>query len=393
MSMEEKTVAAKSYTLTAPQTVRFGVGCVGTLGDEARRLGASKVLFVTDAGVYNAGLVEPLVEQLIKAGLLVEIFAESEPEPTYPSLNSTAALLSGRSFDLIVGVGGGSSLDTAKGLSVLLAHGGRGQDYVGIDNVPGPIIKMILIPTTAGTGSEVTNIAIFGDPDKELKMGIVSPHLVASVALVDPALTYSCPRALTAASGVDALVHAIESFTSLKACAYTDALALTAMKLIVDNLEVAVLDGQDKVARHHIAEGSLLAGIAFGNAGVAAVHALAYPLGARFHVPHGLANGVLLPHVLRHNLPANYLKYARVARAISEQAHGMPTEEAARHGLEVITELCRNIGIPVNLRDLGVPEQALDGLATATMSVTRLLNNNPKQLSLADVREIWRGAW
>ena len=383
----------KSYTIAAPQTIRFGAGCVATLGDETRKLGATKALVVTDAGVYKAGLVGPVVEQLAKAGLRTEVFADSEPEPTYPRLDNIAEGFNGSKFDLLVGVGGGSSLDTAKGLAILFAHGGRGQDYVGIDKVPGACLNTILIPTTAGTGSEVTNIAIFGDPDKELKMGIVSHHLLARVALVDPELTFSCPRTLTAAAGVDALVHAIEAFTSLNSCAYTDALALAAIKLIVGSLEVAVLDGADHLARHKMAEGSMLAGIAFGTAGVAAVHALAYPLGARFHVSHGLANGVLLPHVLRHNLPANYPKYAEMAQAISEEARGLPIEKASRHGLAAITELCQNIGIPVCLRDLGVPEKALDGLAAATMGVTRLLNNNPKRLSLADVQEIWRSAW
>lgn len=386
-------MSAKIYTLLTPQTIRFGAGCIETLGDELRKLGTKKVLVVTDAGVYGAGLVDPVLEQLSKAGTTPELFAESEPEPTYPKLNAVAEELGKNSFDLLIAVGGGSSLDTAKGLSILLAHGGKGQDYIGPDKVPGPCINTIMIPTTAGTGSEVTNIAIFGDPDKELKLGIVSPYILTRVALVDPTFTYSCPPKLTAAAGIDALVHAIESYTSVKAGAYTDALALKAMRLIAGNLKTAVHDGADKEARNNLSEGALLAGISFGNAGVAAVHALAYPLGARFHVPHGLANGVLLPYVIKSNLSSALDKYASIAQAITESACALPRQEAAEQGLIAIQTLCADIGIPRHLRELGVPEEALEGMAVATMEITRLLVNNPKNLTLDDVRAIWRGAW
>ncbi|MBS3942625.1 MAG: iron-containing alcohol dehydrogenase [Dethiobacter sp.] len=386
-------MTAKIYTLLTPQTIRFGAGCIETLGDELRKLGAKRVLVVTDAGVYSTGLVDPVLEQLAKIGTVPELFAEAEPEPTYPKLNAVAADLGKNSFDLIVAVGGGSSLDTAKGLSILLAHGGKGQDYIGPDKVPGPCLNTIMIPTTAGTGSEVTNIAIFGDPDKELKLGIVSPHILARVALVDPVFTYSCPPKLTAAAGIDALVHAIESYTSPKAGAYTDALALEAMRLIAGSLKTAVHDGSNKEARNKLSEGALLAGISFGNAGVAAVHALAYPLGARFHVPHGLANGVLLPYVMESNLSAALDKYALIAQVMTEKACALPRQEAAEQGLKAIQTLCAEIGIPHHLRELGVPEEALEGMAVATMEITRLLVNNPKNLTLDDVRAIWRSAW
>jgi alcohol dehydrogenase class IV len=377
----------------APQAINFGVGCLDSIGEESRKLGAKRALVVTDPIVFKLGVIERIGMQLSRVGISVDVFAESEPEPTFPTLNTVADKLAGNRFDLLIGVGGGSSLDTAKGLSVLCAHGGRGQDYIGVGKVPGPGIDMILVPTTAGTGSEVTNIAIFGDPDQELKLGIVSPHLLARTAVVDPELTYTCPPSVTATAGIDALVHAVECYTSIRANAYTDALALAAMKLIGKNLKAAVHDGSNHDARHHVAEGSLLAGIAFGNAGVAAVHALAYPLGARFHVPHGLANGVLLPYVLECNLPAALDKYACMAEALCEHSHGLPAREAAENGLGAIRTLCKDIGIPVRLRDLGVPEEALQEMATATMGVTRLLANNPKQLTLDDVLNIWKNAW
>jgi alcohol dehydrogenase class IV len=383
----------KIYQISQPQIIRFGVGALNTLADEANKLGGKRAIIVTDPGVYQSGLVDPVKEQLSKAKLSVEVFSEAEPEPTLTKLNAAAKELRKGNYDLLVGLGGGSSMDTAKGLSVLLAHGGDGQDYVGVDKVPGPGIPVFTMPTTAGTGSEVTNIAIFSDPEKELKLGMVSPHLLARLALVDPTLTYGCPQGVTAASGIDALVHAIECYTGNKANNFTDALALEAMRLIAGSLRTAVSNGSDKEARNQMAEGALLAGIAFGNSGVAAVHALAYPLGARFHVSHGVANGLLLPYVMECNLPANLPKYAVVAQMLGEKTEGLTLLEAATLGVKSIKTLVKDIGIPSHLRDLEVPEEALEGMAVATMDVTRLLANNPKELTLDDVRGIWRNAW
>jgi len=386
-------MASKVYQVMVPKTIRFGVGALYTLGDEASKLEAKKTLIITDPGVYQAGLVDPIKEQLSRAGLLIEVFADAEPEPTLPKLNDVANQLKGNKYDLLVGFGGGSSMDTAKGLSVLLAQGGVGEDYIGVGKVPGPGIPVFTIPTTAGTGSEVTNIAIFGDPEKELKLGMVSPYLLARLALVDPTFTYSCPPAVTAASGIDALVHAIECYTSTKANNFTDALALEAMRLIVGSLRTAVSNGSDEEARNHMSEGALLAGIAFGNASVGAVHALAYPLGSRFHVPHGVANGLLLPSVMECNFPANLPRYAVIAQMLGEEIEGLSLREAAKRGVEAVKTLAMDINIPLHLQDLGVPREALEGMAVATMDVTRLLANNPKKLTLDDVRAIWENAW
>jgi alcohol dehydrogenase class IV len=239
----------------------------------------------------------------------------------------------------------------------------------------------------------VTNIAIFSDKEKELKVGMISPYLMARVALVDPVLTYTCPRSVTAASGMDALVHAIESYTSRKANNFTDTLAVKALQLISRNLKTGVTDGANKDARNAMAEGALLAGIAFGNSGVAAVHALAYPLGARFHVSHGIANGLLLPYVMEFNLSADPARYATIAEVLGASTGGLMPMQAATQGVRFIKELIRNIGIPHRLRDLGIPKEALEGMAVATMDVTRLLANNPKTLTLDDVRNIWQNAW
>ena len=382
-----------TYQIMLPEKIRFGVGCLETLGEEASQRAARQAIIITDPGVYQAGLADPVKKQLARAGLSVDVFSEAEPEPTLPKLNAVAGELRRERYDLLVGVGGGSSLDTAKGLSVLLAHGGRGQDYIGVNKVPGPGIPVFALPTTAGTGSEVTQNAIFGDPEQGRKAGMVSPYLLPRLALVDPTLTYGCPPKITATAGIDALVHAIECYTSNKANKVTDALALEAMRLIAGNLRAAVKNGADKEARNGMSEGSLIAGFAFGNAGTAAVHALAYPLGSRFHVPHGLANGLLLPYVMESNLPACRPKYAAIARILGAATGELSPSEAAARGVTAARTLVADIGIPHRLRDLGVPREALEEMAVATMEVTRLLANNPKLLTLDDVREIWQKAW
>jgi alcohol dehydrogenase class IV len=386
-------MASKIYQIIGPQKIRFGVGSLETVGAEASELGAKRVLIVTDPAIHKSGLADRVVEKLDAAKRTVEVFSESEPEPTLPRLDAAAKVLQEGKYNLLVGLGGGSSMDTAKGLSILLAHGGDGKDYVGVNKVPGRGIPLLLVPTTAGTGSEATNIAIFGDPEKELKLGMVSPYLLPRLALVDPTLTYSCPKSVTAAAGIDALTHTIECYTSNKSGNFSDAIALRAMELIVTNLRAVVADGSNEEARNNMAEGALLAGIAFGNAGVAAVHALAYPLGARFHVSHGVANGLLLPYVMECNLTADLMKYTVIARVLGTNTEGLSPYEAARQGVQVVKKLIADIGIPCRLQELGVPREALEDMARATMDVTRLLANNPKELTLDDVRGIWGNAW
>ena len=381
------------YQIMLPGKIRFGVACLDTICDEAKELAAKHAIIITDPGVYKAGLTEPVKELLVRAGLDVDTCAEAEPEPTLPWLDATADKLRKQQCELLIGIGGGSSIDFAKGLSILLTHGGRGQDYLGVDKVPGLGIPVFALPTTAGTGSEVTNIAVFGDPERERKAGMVSPYLFAHLALVDPTLTYGCPLKVTAASGMDALVHAIECYTSKKANTFSDTLALEAMRLIVTNLRAVVADGANKEARNGMSEGSLLAGAAFTNASCAAVHALAYPLGSRFHVPHGVANGLLLSYVMECNLPSNLVKYATVARLLGIETDRLSPQEAAKQGVLAARTLAADIGLPIRLRDLDVPREALEDMAVATMDITRLLSFNPKPLTLDDVQQIWQSAW
>ena len=386
-------MSSRIYQLTLPKKIRFGVGALGTLANELSNWGTKTALVVTDAGVNKAGLIEPVKEQLSEAEVTVSVFTGAEPEPTLYRLDTIADEFRKKRFDILLGVGGGSSIDTAKGLSVLMTHGGKGVDYLGIDKVPGPCIPVVAIPTTAGTGSEATNIAIFGDTERQLKLAIVSPYIFPRLSLVDPTLSYGCPANVTAASGLDALVHAIECYTGKKANTFTDALALEAINLIAGSLRTAVADGSNEEARNHMSEAAMLGGIMIVNSGTTAVHALAYPLGARFHVPHGVANSLLLPYVMEHNFSSNLDKFAIIARTMGEETDGLSLREAAIRAIVAVKDLSGDVGVPQRLRDLDVPQEALEGMAVATMDVTRLMSNNPKELSLDDVRAIWKAAW
>jgi len=382
-----------TYQVTLPGKIIIGPGSLNCLGNEANVLRVKRTLIITDPGVFKAGLVDPVKEQLTRERISVDIFSEAEPEPTLTWLDTAVKKLNRSNYDLIVGVGGGSSLDITKALSILLTYGGKGEDYIGVDKVPGPILPIYALPTTAGTGSEGTKHAVFNDLERGYKSAIVSPLILPRLALVDPELTYSCPPDITAASGIDALTHAIESYVSNKSNHFTDALSLEAMQLVAENLKVAVQNGSDKEARNRMAEGALFAGIAFANSGVGAVHGIAQLLGSRFHVPHGVANGLFLPHVMRCNLQADLPKYANIARILGVDAFQLSMTEAAELGVEKVKVLAADIGIPLRLRDVGVPEEVLEEMAIANMEFERPMCFNPKKLILDDVSSIWHNAW
>ena len=272
----------------------FGLGSIERVGAEVRGLKAKKVLVVTDPGIVQAGLLEPLKYSLQEANITFALFDGVEPDPRLEVVRQCAEMGRKEGVEALIGYGGGSSLDIAKVAAVMLTNEGDLAQFFGIDLIPNPGLPLILIPTTAGTGSEVTPIAILSDTREKLKKGVVSPYLFPEVALLDPQLTVGLPPAVTAFTGLDALVHAIESYTSVNAFDLTDQLAFRAMELISDNIRTAYARGEDLEARAHMLEGSLLAGMAFANAGVTAVHAFAYPLGGEFHVAHGLANSVML---------------------------------------------------------------------------------------------------
>jgi len=378
---------------TTPR-ILMGPGCSAQIGLEAKALKGKKVLIVTDPGIVRAGLLKPVEESLQQAGFPCSVFDRVEPDPRIEVAEECYQKARQEETDCIIGLGGGSSLDIAKVVAVRLTNPGRIDDIFGIDLIPNPGVPLILVPTTAGTGSEVTPIAILSDTREKLKKGIVSSHLLPSAALLDPLLTVGLPPAVTAFTGMDALIHAIEAYTSVNANSLTDHLAFRAIELTAGNLLTAYARGEDLEARSKMLEGSLLAGMAFANAGVTAVHAFAYPLGGEFHhIPHGLANSVMLPHVLRFNMLGNLPKFAAVAAALGLAVDDLTDRQAAEAGLEVIEELMVDLNLPLRLRDLNVPEEAVGGMAQGVMKVTRLLANNPRRITLEDAERIYRNAW
>lgn len=368
----------------------MGAGALKQLADEVSALKANKVLIVTDQGLIETGLVERTQAVLRKADIEYAVFGDVEADPRYEIVSDCVERIRSENADLIIGLGGGSPIDIAKVSAVMATNEGPISEYFGIDLIPQAGLPTIIIPTTAGTGSEVTPIAILSDHTEKLKKGIVSHYLFPSVALLDPELTLGLPPNITAATGMDAFIHAVEAFTSKNAYSVTDMLARQAMELIFGNLRRAYTDGSDLSARAEMLEGSLLAGMAFANAGVTAVHAFAYPIGAEFHIPHGVANSIMLVPVMEFNMFGNLTKFAEMAKIFGEDISGLDEQEAARAAVEAMRRLAVDLKIPERLSDFGIREKDIPSLAEGVMKVTRLLANNPRDLTKKDAEEIYR---
>jgi len=373
--------------------ILFGAGAVERIGSEVQLLKAKKVLIITDPGVIQAGLLEDVKTSLQSINIPFVIFDGVEPDPRIEVVEKSVQVAKKEGINLIIGLGGGSSLDIAKVTSILMTNPGEIDQFFGIDLVPNPGLPVILVPTTAGTGSEVTPITILSDPKEKLKKGIVSPTLFPEVAIVDPKLTLGLPPSVTALTGMDALTHAIEAYYSVNATALTDLLALRAMELISKNIRMAFAHGENIVARSNMMEGSLLAGIAFANAGVGAVHAFAYPLGGEFHLAHGLTNTLMLPYVMRYNILGCPSKFAQMAKAFGEKVEGLSELDGAEVAVKFVERLSDDLRVPRRLRDVGIPEEAIPRLAEAAMKVTRLLANNPRKVTLEDAVAIYKSAY
>lgn len=373
--------------------ILFGPGSIERLGSEAQLLKAKKILIITDTGVIQAGLLEVVEKSLQSINLPFVIFDGVEPDPRIEVVEKSVEKAKKEGIDLIIGFGGGSSLDIAKVTSIMITNTGMIDTFFGIDLVPNPGAPVILIPTTAGTGSEVTPIAILSDTKEKLKKGIVSTYLFPEVAIVDPKLTIGLPPSVTAFTGMDALTHAIESFYSINATDLSDLLSFRAMELLSKNIRMAYAHGENLVARSNMMEGSLLAGIAFANAGVGAVHAFAYPLGGEFHLAHGLTNTLMLPYVMRYNIMGCPSKFAQMAKAFGEKVEGISELVGAEIAVRFVERLSDDLRVPRRLRDVGIPEDAIRRLAEAAMKVTRLLANNPRKITLEDAVAIYKSAY
>lgn len=366
-----------------------GIGTLEKIGAEISRLRASKVMVITDPGIIEAGIVNRLTELLGQAGMDYTIFSEIEPDPRLETAVKAAEQVRKAGSELVVGIGGGSAIDIAKVAAVLVTNSGDISTFFGIDLLPRPGLPLIIIPTTAGTGSEVTPIAILSDEGEKLKKGIVSPYLFPTVALLDAELTVGLPPGVTAASGIDALIHAVEAYTSVNADSLTDLFACRAMKLIYGSLLHAFHHGQDLTARSNMLEGSMLAGMAFANAGVTAVHAFAYPIGAEFHIPHGIANAIMLTPVMEFNMTANPARFAAIAQNFGIDTSAMADLAAAQLAVEAMEKLGAELKLPRQLSTFGVKAEHIPGLAQGVMKVTRLLANNPRPLTAKDAEAIY----
>jgi alcohol dehydrogenase class IV len=386
-------------TIRSPREVLFGPGQRHALAAVAKRLG-TRALVITDARLAADPMFQVMIANLREAGLEVRVDASTLPD--VPVASAIAAAEAQRSFaaDLVIGIGGGSCLDMAKCLALLLTHGGRPQDYFGELLVPGPILPLIAVPTTAGTGSEVTPVAVLSDSERTLKVGISSPHLIPVTAICDPELTMTCPPALTAIAGADALTHAIEAFTAIRRPLTpgltqervfvgknltSDHFALRAITLLSEGLEAACTDGTDAEARGKVMLGATLAGLAFGVAGTAAAHAIQYPIGALTHTAHGTGVACLMPYVMAWNAPVIRPELAEIAVAMG-LGH-------ADQVIPTLAGLFRRIGIPATLQDLGLAADKIDWVADQSLGIARLMQNNPRPISSADMRQLLRAAF
>lgn len=366
---------------------RFGAVC-------GSRLGAS-VLFVTDAGLRSLGLCNPAVASLEATGASVCIFDSVEADPSLATL--LKAVEAGRAAGVtgVVGFGGGSSLDVAKLAALLLGSDENIDEAWGVGQAKGPRLPLVLVPTTAGTGSEVTPVSIITVGEEE-KRGVSSAIILPDVALLDPELTLGLPASITAATGIDAMVHAIEAYASKNANnnPLSKMLAREALRLLGANIETAVFNGANLEARSAMLLGSMLAGQAFANSPVAAVHALAYPIGGTFHVPHGLSNALVLPHVLRFNAPDAAHLYAEIAtNAFPHLNNEDGAQGRCAAFIEELASLSQKLGLPQRLRDVGIGEEHLPKMASDAMKQQRLLVNNPREIGEADALAIYRAAW
>jgi len=368
-------------------------GGAGRLHEIVKAWGAQRVFVVTDRGLLDAGVVDGALDALKQAGLAVTVFSDVQADPPEAMVLQAveAALASGA--DSVIGIGGGSSMDTAKLVALLAKTPQPLTEVYGVGLAKGPRLPLIQVPTTAGTGSEVTPISIVTTPSLE-KKGVVSPLLYPDVALLDSRLTLGLPPAVTAMTGVDAMVHAIEAYTSRhKKNALSDTFAVKALQLLYGNIRSAVTDGSDAHVREQMLLGSLMAGIAFANAPVAAVHALAYPLGGHYHLPHGLTNSLMLGPVLRFNLSSAASQYAELGRAVLPECDGVSDAVAAQQFIDSMCGLVSAMPYAQTLHEAGVAREDLPMLARDAMNVQRLLINNPREVSFEDALALYQTAY
>jgi len=379
-------MGAMRYKFFTPTHLVFGDGCSAEAGSRVRELGGKRALLVTDAGLERTGLAAIIRGSLEAAGVFVVVYSAVAENPTVANVHEGRDLIRLHKLDTVVALGGGSPMDAAKAMSVLSVHEGEITEYeYGLRPFSGPGPQIVAIPTTAGTGAEATMGAVISDPKTHRKIDVVSPYMAPRMALVDPEVTATLPAGMTAATGMDALTHSIEGYTATLAYPLTDAIHLQAIEMLGKYLERAYRDGSDSEARHNVMMASMIAGIGFPNSGLGAVHGLALPLGGQFNIAHGVANAILLPHVMRYNLSACRVRMRKIAVAL-----GAPKKSGAG-AIDQVFAFREALRIP-RLASFGVGEQHLEALARDALGRNSNCVTNPRRVTAAKAKEIYRAA-
>ncbi|EHK2306117.1 L-threonine dehydrogenase [Clostridium perfringens] len=380
-----------SYKFFMPAISLMGADCLKDAGDQVGELGFKKALIVTDKVLGQIGIVKKVTDVLDNKNIEYAIYDETKPNPTVKNVNDGLALLKEKECDFVISLGGGSAHDCAKGIALLATNGGEIKDYEGVDKSKKPQLPMVGINTTAGTGSEMTLFAIITDEERHIKMALVDKHLTPIIAVNDSMLMLAMPKSLTAATGMDALTHAIEAYVSTAATPITDACAEKAIELISNYLVNAVENGQDVEARDMMAYAEYLAGMAFNNASLGYVHAMAHQLGGFYNLPHGVCNAILLPHVQEYNKATSASRLAKIAKIMGGNIEGLTDEQGADLCIDMIKSLSQTIGIPEGLGVLGVKESDFETLATNALNDACSLTN-PRKGNLEEVIAIFKKA-
>ena len=386
-----------NFIFNTTSGIRFGSGMSKLCAEEVSKKLGPNILFITDKDLMSLKLTEPALNELRKFSSIVEIFQDVEADPSIKTLLNCIEFGKKMKTTGVMGFGGGSSMDVAKLSSLILGSNEKIEDAWGVSNAKGPRLPLVLVPTTAGTGSEVTPISIITVGEEE-KKGVSSSIILPDIAILDPDLTIGLPAHTTAATGIDAMVHAIEGYTSANKNnnPISKMLAVEALKLLSGSIEKAVFDGSDIDARGNMLIGAMLAGKAFANSPVAAVHALAYPIGGTFHVSHGLSNSLVLPYVLRFNsVDSKTAKdYAELAPFIFPEINSDQGSQAiCKEFIDKLEVLSKKIGLPQKLREVNIPKEACKKMAFDAMKQTRLLVNNPREVTESDALNIYEAAW
>ncbi len=383
----------KAFHLIIPDVI-FGNGTIAQIGSKVKEMGADSVVICTDKGLSKTGVVNKVEYKLADQGVSCRTFDRVEPEPSLDNVLDAVEFAKEGDTGVVVGLGGGSSMDVSKFVSIMLKHKGEIRDYLGIDNIPGRGLPTIMVPTTAGTGSEVSKYSIFDDREAKTKLGAVSFHLMADLALIDPELTISMPPFTTAVTGCDALIHAVEGYLATNATPITDLLALESLRLIFRNLPPAYADGRDPLARYNMAYGSFLAGIVLNHAGGSSSHALSYPVASEYHIAHGAGCMLTFFEVLEYFMPCSIEKFVAMAEVIGvDTSMGSPREIAEKAIIEM-RKMAAYFELPTNLSFYGIQKKQFKGYAESIVAnQQRLITNGPRQMSVEDIISIYERSY